>query len=361
MRVRLLGWRNRIIGSAAFQNHAAANPLLRPIARRRAGALFDLVAGFAYTQVLLAAVESGCVQRLADGPAATGELAELAGLSPQATLRLMRASAAIGIVAEVGPKGEGAWWMLGRHGAALHGNAGALAMIRHHRLLYADLADPLALLRADRAEPTQLSRFWTYVGGDAAEPAQAAAYSELMSASQIPVSHEVLAAYDFSRHSALLDVGGGRGTFLDAVGAAHPSLKRGLFDLPEVVARLGRDDVAVHPGSFLRDDLPRGYDCISLVRILHDHDDAPALHLLRAIRAALPPGGTLLIAEPLAGTPGAEPMGDAYFGLYLWAMGSGRPRTEREIRAMLAEAGFARSRTLATRQPLIASVIVARA
>ena len=61
--------------------------------------------------------------------------------------------------------------------------------------------------------------------------------------------------------------------------------------------------------------------------MLHDHDDAAALALLRAARAALPPDGTLLLAEPMAGTPGAEPMGDAYFGFYLLAMGSGRPRT----------------------------------
>ena len=49
--------------------------------------------------------------------------------------------------------------------------------------------------------------------------------------------------------------------------------------------------------------------------------------LLRAVHAALEPGGTVLIAEPMAGTPGAEPMGDAYFGLYLLAMGHGRVRS----------------------------------
>ena len=95
------------------------------------------------------------------------------------------------------------------------------------------------------------------------------------------------------------------------------------------------------------------------MRILHDHDDGPALEILRNIRAALEPGGTLLIAEPMAGTPGAEPMGDAYFGFYLWAMGQGRPRTAKEIRSMLRDAGFARIRRIATRQPLIASLTVA--
>ena len=362
LKVRLRGWRNRIIGSRAFQHHAAANPFLRPIARARAGALFDLVAGFAYSQVLLCTVESGCVQRLGEGPASTGELADLAGLSGEATLRLLRAAAAIGIAEEVGSKGEGAWWMLGRHGAALHGNAGALAMIRHHKLLYADLADPLALLRQDRGESTALSRFWSYAGAEkTAEEGEAGAYSQLMAASQAAVSDEVLVAYDFSRHRSLLDVGGGHGAFLDAVGAAHPGLRLGLFDLPPVVARLEAGRVAVHPGSFLSGDLPRGYDCASLVRILHDHDDEPALQILRNIRAALEPGGTLLIAEPMAGTRGAEAMGDAYFGFYLWAMGQGRPRGAPEIQAMLREAGFARSRSVATRQPLIASIIVAHA
>ncbi|MEL7681653.1 methyltransferase [Citromicrobium bathyomarinum] len=356
--MRLLGWRNRILGSARFQRHAAANPFLRPIARRRAGALFDLVAGFTYSQVLLCTVESGCVQRLGEGPASADELARLAGLSPDATLRLLRAAAAIGIVENA----RGDWWMLGRHGAALHENAGALAMIRHHTLLYADLADPLALLRADRAQPTALSHFWSYAGAAAeADPQRAGAYSQLMSASQAPVAQEVLAAYDLSRHTSLLDVGGGQGTFLGAVGAAHPALRLGLFDLPEVTARLDAGRVAVHPGSFFEDALPRGYDCISLVRILHDHDDGPALEILRNIRAALEPGGALLIAEPMAGTPGAEAMGGAYFGFYLWAMGQGRPRTAKEIHSMLRDAGFARSRWIATRQPLITSLIVATA
>jgi demethylspheroidene O-methyltransferase len=363
-RVRLLGWRNRVIGSQRFQKWAAATPFVRSIARRRAVQLFDLVAGFSYSQVLLATVESGCVQRLAQGPATTAELAEIAGLSEDACVRLMRAATALGITQEVGPKGKAACWMLGRHGAALHGNAGALAMIRHHRLLYADLADPLALLRADRAEPTGLQRFWTYAGqgGDDLGGGSADPYSHLMSASQAAVSHEILAAYNFARHDSLLDVGGGHGTFLTAVGEAAPRLRLGLFDLPEVVEGAPESLGAVrHPGSFLTGDIPGGYDCITLVRILHDHDDEPALHILGNIRAALAPGKTLLIGEPLAETPGAEPMGGAYFGMYLWAMGSGRPRTAHEIRAMLTEAGFSASRRVSTRQPLIASVIVAHA
>ena len=54
----------------------------------------------------------------------------------------------------------------------------------------------------------------------------------------------------------------------------------------------------------------------------------------------------------MAGIRGAEPMGDAYFGFYLLAMGRGRPRTPDEIGALLREAGFARPLTLRTAEPL---------
>jgi len=61
----------------------------------------------------------------------------------------------------------------------------------------------------------------------------------------------------------------------------------------------------------------------------------------------------------MAGTRGAEPMGDAYFGFYLWAMGSGRPRSVRENRQMLEKAGFSIIRELRTDLPIIAKALVA--
>ena len=93
--------------------------------------------------------------------------------------------------------------------------------------------------------------------------------------------------------------------------------------------------------------------------MLHDHDDHAALALLRAARAALAPGGRLLIAEPMAGTRGAAASGDAYFGFYLLAMGRGRPRRPEVIAAMLRTAGFSRSRLLRTRVPLVTRVMIA--
>ena len=56
--------------------------------------------------------------------------------------------------------------MLGRVGAAIHADPGIVAMIRHHHLLYADLADPLALLRREGGGGA-LSGFWPYAEGQA--------------------------------------------------------------------------------------------------------------------------------------------------------------------------------------------------
>lgn len=360
--------RNRLFASPRFQHWAARLPVIRWIARSRANGAFDLLAGFAYSQVLRAWVEGGLFDILKDGPLAPADVAARMDLSEDAALTLLRAGRSLMLAEEPAP----GLWMLGEQGAVFASNPGVQAMVRHHRLLYADLADPLALLRADRKEPTALSRFWTYAGalqGAAERGADTAEYSELMAASQHFVADEVLASVSFKDVDKLLDVGGGHGAFLRHIGTAWPHLKLGLFDLPEVAetgraalgGAVGAGRVTAHPGNFFKDSMPHGYDMVSLVRILHDHDDAPAQALLANIRASLMPGARLLIAEPMADIPGSQPMGEAFFGLYLWAMGSGRPRSPAELVAMLRAAGFAHTRVIATAQPVNASVILATA
>ena len=281
--------------------------------------------------------------------------------------RLLAAAASIDLVESL----PGNRWTLGQRGAALAYNKGALAMIEHHKLFYSDLVDPVAMLKRGRGGG-ELARFWSYAEaagrGDpaAADDPGTQAYSALMAASQPMVAEQVLEAFDFRGKRKLLDIGGGHGAFLAQVAAQHPDLPLALFDLPPVVAAAkgalaarGLPQVEVTGGSFRDDPLPAGADVISLVRILHDHDDAVVTALLAKVHAALPPGGTLLIAEPMAGTRGAQAMGDAYFGLYLWAMGSGRPRTAEAYRAMLEGAGFTRVVERRTGVPMVTRLLIA--
>ena len=350
---RRINWRNRILASPRFRRFALGNPLMRRIGQSKAEGLFNLVNGFVYSQVLLAFVRTGLVPRLAGGPVSVAEAASHAGLSNDAADRLLKAAAAIDIAERL----RDGRYMLGTQGASLHGSPGLAEMIEHHALFYADLVDPVALLKQGRGGG-HIAQYWTYEDGKDARADAVAPYSALMAASQAMVAEQVLAAYRFGGHKRLLDVGGGAGVFVRAVGAAYPALETAVFDLPAVAAR-APSGVVAHGGDFFDDALPGGFDLMSLVRIMHDHDDEPVMKLLRNIAAALPGGGKLLIAEPMAQTPRARGMGDAYFGLYLWAMGQGRPRTIEENCAMLHAAGFNSIHVLPTDLPLVARVIIA--
>lgn len=359
-------WRNRIVADPAFQERAAAFALTRPRVRREAAALFDLMAGFVYSQVLLACVRLKLFQQLAAGPLPVAQLATTTGLADEPLRRLLAAAVAL----ELLDWRQGDRIALGRLGAPLPGNPGLLAMVEHHATLYADLSDPVALLR--RESRPAMAAYWPYAEAGPAlaalDPAHVATYSQLMTASQPMVTAEVLAAVDLRRHRVLLDVGGGEGAFLTAAAQVAPHLSLMLFDLPAVAERARERLQAaglaarsqVHGGDFFDGELPAGADLISMIRVAFDHPDERVLKLLVNVRRALAPGGRLLLAEPMAGEKGAEAMGDAYFGFYLMAMGRGRPRSADELSAMLRTAGFSDVRRVRTRVPLQTGLLIAR-
>ncbi len=251
----LIRLRTRVISNPRFQRWAAASPLTRFIARRRARALFDLCAGFVYSQVLAAFVQLRFCDHLADGPRSVEALARLTDLTPQAAARLLRAAASLGLVRPM----PGDRYALDDLGASMIGNPSVAAFIAHHALLYDDLRDPVALLRGQTQ--TRLSQFWPYAGDrpEAAASAQIqhedyAGYSLLMAQSQALVAQDILEAWPMTRHSRLLDVGGGDGVFIAQAAAQAPDLHLQLFDLPPVAAR-AREALARQPGGMPRREL----------------------------------------------------------------------------------------------------------
>jgi len=365
LRDRLLGWRDSVLSNPRFQRFAAVFPLTRRVARRRAGAMFDLIAGFVYSQILLACVQLRLFDLLAARPATVDELSVRCELPRESMQMLLDAAIALKLVQ---PRSGGRYG-LGQLGAELCGNQGVLALVEHHAMLYRDLADPLALLRGPRGGG-ELAAYWAYVRGE--RPAelgaeQVSSYTALMAASQPMIAREVLHVFSFRHHRCLLDVGGGDGSFLSAVAAETPELRCILFDLPAVAAKAAErfqasglaGRASAIGGSFRTDPLPEGSDIISLVRVIHDHDDEVVVELLRAVFNALPDQGKLLVAEPIAGLPGTESISDAYFAFYLRAMGTGKARTFERLKTLLETAGFAQIELHAVPMPLVASVITA--
>jgi len=365
---RIADWRNRMASSPGFQRWAGSFFLTRFIARRHARELFDLCSGFVYSQVLYAGVQLDLFGKLRHGPLSMADLAVAIALPLEGTERLVRAAAALDLVEAT----QDDRWRLTVNGASIAPSTGLEKLIEHNQLLYRDLLDPVAMLRDPSRSQTAIAAYFPY--GEArrpedVDPDAAARYSDLMASTVPPLAEEVMDAYPVARHRRLLDVGGGIGAFVALMGERAPALDLMLFDLPAVAVHASAQLKAnglehrstVHAGNFQTDALPPGADLITLVRVLLDHGDEVAMTVLRRARAALEPGGTLLVVEPFSGIKGAERVGDAYFGLYLFAMGRGRARTIAQHQALLRAAGFSKTRLVPTRYPVHTGIIAAQA
>ena len=346
------------------------NPLTRWLTRRRTRKLFDLMAGFVHSQVLLGCVRLDLFRTLHQAPASLTELARRTGLAPAVLQRLLLSAVALGLLEHRSQSRFG----LGPLGVPLAQHEGIAQMIEHNHLLYQDMQDPLQFL--NNAWSGGMAEYWPYAH-EKPVPAppdldKFTRYSQLMAASQGFVVQEILSSYFFDEHRCVLDVGAGQGRFVGELAAHAPHLKFKMFDLPPVLD-LARDGlkakglserVTLHPGSFRDDPLPEGADLITLVRVAHDHPDAVVRQILQKAHAALPVGGVLLLAEPMAqpdeeaGQPSAS--ADAYFHFYLLAMGAGRLRTPKELQSLMEEAGFTHVERLPNAMPIHARILLGR-
>ncbi|MEM6376108.1 MAG: methyltransferase, partial [Pseudomonadota bacterium] len=339
------GWSARLVASPKFQAMAARLPLIRRIARRDGEEIFDILQGFVASQVLAALVEMDLMRIvLEEGPQSPNSLAFRYDIPAHRMRQLLQAGAALGLLKRTREDS----FAIARKGAAILGVPGLQGMIAHNRELYADLSDPLAVLREQGQ--TRLAGFWPYVLGGAGDVKsdQAKAYSDLMADSQLLVARDTLSALPIKGAITVMDVGGGAGVFLGEVLRRNAKAKGILVDLPEVMpsarARLDAagltERVRLHGASFRDADLPEGADVVSLIRVLYDHSDATVGSLLRKVYASLRPGGRLIVSEPMSGGSRPARAGDVYFAFYTMAMGTGQVRSAAEIADLCADAGF---------------------
>lgn len=360
-------WKDRLIASGKFHSAAISFPLSRPFARHYARSLFDICSGFVYSQILFAAVQLDLFRKLADGPRTAADIASSIDLPPERARLLLDACVSLRLM----EKRSGGRYGLAPLGAAVLANPEVEAMVRHHALLYADLADPVGLLRHG-SEGKRLSAFWKYAHTPAPSGLSAAdvqEFSQLMAVSQAAIAGAILDAAPLDRQRCLLDIGGGEGVFMTAALRRTPGLRGILFDLPAVADRarqsLARSGLAGRVeclgGDFFGGVLPGGADITTMVRVAFDHDDARVLSILRAAYAALQKPGRILIAEPMSTPDHPDRISSAYFAFYLMAMGHGRARSLDEISELLRAAGFSNCRPIPVPKSLVTTLVIADA
>jgi hypothetical protein len=192
--------------------------------------------------------------------------------------------------------------------------------------------------------------FWEYL---AENPADAAVFNAAMSSRSEIVGAAVIGAYDFSRFSKVVDVGGGHGRLLHSILSTVPSLHGVLYDLPEVVADAVflESDVAsgrakTVGGSFLQ-NVPAGGDAYILSGVINDWNDDDALTILRNCRKAISNNGRLLLATSIAKPSTAPADRGNFMDVYMMLYG-GRDRSEEDFRSLLSDAGFSLLRVIPT-------------
>ncbi|MEL6183533.1 MAG: methyltransferase [Myxococcota bacterium] len=185
-----------------------------------------------------------------------------------------------------------------------------------------------------------------------ANPSDAAHYDEGVDRFTTGVARAVAKAYDFSAHRQLLDIGGGLGTCAYAILDAWPQMSGTILDRPHVVSRAqargeerglaGRCACVV--GDFFA-ELPAGADLHILKHILHNWADEDAHRILERSRAAIAPGGTLLLVEGVL-HPGRGRSMSRLMDLEMMVLfGHGRARSKRELQLLLRSAGWTLDRT----------------
>ena len=367
---RWRSWLQRLYASERLYRWSLTNPLTRRVTRRRTRQLFDVMAGFVHSQVLVALVRLKVFELLHDQPATLAALSAKTGVPQTALQRLLLSAVSLGLLEH---RSAGRWG-LGPLGVPLSTHPGICQMVEHNQLLYQDLQDPLAFLRQNHAGG--MAEYWPYAQGGPASvqrrqrDEQVALYSDLMAESQGFLVREILDSYFFDEHRVVLDVGAGLGRFVSALAQHAAHLQLQMFDLPAVLAQAqqrltqnGLDQrVSLHPGSFLNDPLPKGADLITLVRVLHDHPDDVVRLILQKAHEALPPGGVLLVAEPMAQQTQVptDDGADAYYHFYLMAMGAGRLRSVQEMAALLGEAGFVAIEKVPNAMPIHGQLVLGR-
>jgi demethylspheroidene O-methyltransferase len=375
--LKLSSWHNwllhgleRLYANPKLYQWSLSNPFTRWITKRRTQQIFDLMSGFVYSQVLLGCVRLDLFKMLYQRPLDLEQISRQTKVPPETLQRLLLSAVSLGLLEHRSQQRFG----LGALGVPLAIHEGIGAMVEHNHLLYQDMQDPVAFL--NNAWRGGMADYWPYAHDEQASERAAqdkfSRYSDLMASSQEFVVQEILGSYYFEEHRCVLDVGAVKGRFASELALYAPHLKLKLFDLPPVLELAKAnfqskgliDRLTVCPGNFLHDPLPPGADLVTLVRVAHDHPDDVVQLLLQKIHDALPVGGTLLLAEPMAqshagGSDGAAQT-DAYFHFYLLAMGAGRLRTPDELMRMMRQAGFGSIEQVPNNMPIHAQILLGR-
>ncbi|BBL70964.1 methyltransferase [Methylogaea oryzae] len=294
-------------------------------------------------RLLYVAAKLQIADLLAAGPQSSGALAARLNAHPATLHRLLRGWTACGILRET----DDGVFALAPEGQPLRRDAENSQW--YTVMEWGEVIDKAmgGLLHAVETGETPFDHVfgmsvWDY---RAQHPTAGGIFHANVAAATARIVAALLQAYDFSDARCMVDVGGGQGALVGGVLQAHAGLRGVLYEkYPEGaadnLAALGvADRCEVRQGDFF-ESVPAGGDVYLLKAVIHDWNDEESARILRLCRAAMAPGGRLLVLErclPERAEAGSETI---FSDVLMLVLEHGRERTESEFRGLLAEAGF---------------------
>jgi SAM-dependent methyltransferase len=319
--------------------------------------VMELITGGWVAQTIYVAAKLGIPDGLAGGPLHATEVARRVDANPDATFRIMRALASKGVLRR---RRDGRFALTSVGKTLCTGTPGTMrdfVLWIGHPKRWEDWGHLLHTVKT--GEPaTEMLRGMPAFEYLETDPELAEVFNNAMTSGSEFAIYSTLAAYDFGGYRTIIDVGGGHGRLLSMILAKVPEARGVVFDLPSVIAGAGQemktagvaDRCEVVGGSFF-ESVPEGGDAYVLKSILHDWSDDDAERILCNVRAAVAPGGKLLLLEAVL--PERTPSHiAAVFDLEMMVVLHGKERTHAEWTALLRRAGFRLDRVVDTAGPV---------
>jgi O-methyltransferase domain/Dimerisation domain len=303
----------------------------------------DMVNGYRQTCLLVAAAQTGLIDRVDAGAADAETLAQDLNLNLNALQRLLRALQSLELVTRepsgiisLSPAGQ----LLRKEGFGAGLRAWTDLVGGEYLRAWGSLSDTLKT-----GEPAFEREFGMTVWEHRRlHPALNESFQRVTSGEQRRTLSGILRSYTFPTDACLVDVGGGHGGLLLGILKKYPQAQGILFDLPQVVQEVqAQERFRVVSGSFF-EAVPKGGDIHLLKHVLHNWDDSQCVSILGNCREALNSDGKILILENLITD---DDQAQIMMDIHMMAVLGGRERTVEEYSGLLTQAGL----ELVTTQP----------
>ncbi len=321
---------------------AAPDDLLERIALRMnlapmpaAYAMYGMVAG----RIVGVAQRLGVFAKLLEGPATAGRVAEELELQVAGTRLLCENLAGLGVLDQ-----DGHTFSVAKRACKWLDPASDtyIGTWLEHSTTYWDWYADLERIVRDggsfeiHREPAEEQEYWrVYITGQY-ELARLSA-GEVAKAVELP-----------ARPTALLDVAGAHGWFSAELCKRHDGLKATVLDLPgsarvgrEIIAKASMSDRVEHrDGDMFESELGGPYDGALLFDIVHHLGGEQVVIVLKRIRAAIKPGGTLAVLDMFRSDAKRQRASAAGLGLFFHLTSGADLPSPDELAVWFAEAGF---------------------